>query len=99
MREVQLLADALNRLVEAEPGLDADDEQIERVGQAEADPVLPLLRQAGEHHARQQVAERAAASAIGRFGLTTIGVASSAKTTSAQPRRMPKNTAIASWLR
>ena len=36
MRERQLFAHALDRLVEAETGLDADDQQIESVGQAEA---------------------------------------------------------------
>ena len=46
VREGQLLADALNRLVEAEAGLDADDQQVERVGQAETDAVLPALRHA-----------------------------------------------------
>ena len=36
MRERQLVADALNRLVEAEAGFDADDQQVERVGQRRA---------------------------------------------------------------
>ena len=43
MREGELVADALNRLIEAEAGFDADHEQVERVGQAQADPVLPPL--------------------------------------------------------
>ncbi len=60
MREVELVADALNRLVEAEPRFDADHEQVERVGQPEPDPVLAPLGHAAERHARQQVAERAA---------------------------------------
>ena len=63
MRERQLFADALNRLIQAEPRFDADDQQIERVGQAEADAMLPPLRQPSERHRRQHVADRASAPA------------------------------------
>ena len=81
MRERQLLADALNRLIEAEAGLDADDEQVERVGQAQADAVLPLPGHAAEHHARQHVADDAPTSAVPRFGRTMSGVDSTTKAT------------------
>ena len=40
MRERQLVADAQDRLIEAQAGLDADDHQVERVGQRELDLVL-----------------------------------------------------------
>ena len=43
VRERQLFADALQRLVEAEARFDADHEQVERVGQRQPDPMLPLL--------------------------------------------------------
>ena len=101
MRERELLADALNRLIEAEPGLDADDQQVERVGQPEADAVLPALGQAAEHHARQQVAERRSRRAPAtRFGRTTIGEREQREHRAARSRaRMPKKTASASWLR
>ena len=60
MRERQLVADAEQRLIETEPGFDADDEQVERVGQREPDAVLRRLRQPRKHHARQDVPEQAA---------------------------------------
>ena len=73
MREPELLADPLNRLVQAESGFDADDEQVERVRQPQADPMLALLGHPAERHAGQQVAERAARPApIGRFGRIKI---------------------------
>ena len=81
MRELELVADALDRLVEAEPRFDADHEQIERVGQPEPDAMLAALRHASERHARQQVAERAAGRAPAPgSACTMIGVASSANT-------------------
>ena len=51
MREPELLADALNGLVQTEAGFDADHEQVERVRQPQADPVLAPLRHPAEHHA------------------------------------------------
>ena len=76
MRERQLVADALNRLVETETGLDADDEQVERVGQPEADAMLPASSPcarapcpAGRSRAGTPT------SATSRFGRTMIGVA------------------------
>ena len=59
--ERQLLADALQRLVEAEARFDADDQQVERVGERQADAVRAPLRQARQHHAGQDVAEAEAA--------------------------------------
>src|SRR5437667_443695 len=44
MREVELRAYALDRLIESEAGLDADDEQIEPVGEPEPDAMLARLR-------------------------------------------------------
>src|SRR5438876_55707 len=61
MRERELLADALNGLVETETRFDAHHEQVEHVGQSETNPVLPLLRETSEHHARQDVADGASA--------------------------------------
>jgi len=58
VREGQLLTHALQRLVEAEPGLDADDEQVEDVGQSETHAMLPALRQPREHHGRQHVTQQ-----------------------------------------
>src|SRR5439155_24090582 len=55
--ERELVADALNGLVEAEAGFNADDEKIERVRQRKTDAMLPLLRLPAEDHARQQVPE------------------------------------------
>ena len=57
MREVELVGDALNRLIEAKPRFDADDEQVERVGQPQPDPLLAALRETPEAHARQQIRE------------------------------------------
>ena len=47
------------RLVETEPGLDADHEQVQCVGQPETDAMLPAFRHARQDHARQDVANRA----------------------------------------
>ena len=59
VRERELRADALNRLVEAEPRFDADDEQVERVGQRRAGSgAARRLAIRAEHHAGQEVAER-----------------------------------------
>ena len=60
MRERELLADPLNGLIETETCFDADDEQVEDVGETEPDAMLALLGQSAEHHARQHVAEAAA---------------------------------------
>ena len=55
MGEGELVADALNRLIEAEARFDADHEEIERIGQRQADAMLPPLRLAAQRHAREQV--------------------------------------------
>ena len=68
MGERQLLADALHRLVEAQPRLDADHQQVERVRQRQADPVLALLGHPRQHHAGQHVAEAAPRQRQQRFG-------------------------------
>ena len=101
MRERQLLADPLNRLVEAEAGFDADHEQVERVGQAEAHPVLPPLGHPRQHHARA-----AGSRAAQRDQRRSAGWAADERRQQQreQPRarsatRMPKNTSIASLLR
>ena len=60
MRERELFADALNGLIEAQPRFDADDEQVEDVGETEPDAVLAALGEPSEHHRRQQVTEAAA---------------------------------------
>ena len=59
--ERQLRADALQRLVEAEARLDADDEQVEHVGERQPDAVRAALGDPRQHHARQDVAEAEAA--------------------------------------
>ena len=56
--ERQLVADAQNRLVQAQAGLDADHHQVEGVGQAELDLVLALLGHPGQDDAGQHVAEQ-----------------------------------------
>ena len=61
VRERHLVGHALNRLIETEAGFDADDHQVERVGQAETDHVLTLLGDAARAHARQHVADAAGA--------------------------------------
>jgi hypothetical protein len=59
MRESELVADPLNRLIQAEAGFDADHEEVERVRQPETNPVLAALGQPAERHRREQVPERA----------------------------------------
>jgi len=61
VREIELVTNALNRLVQAEPGFHADDQQVERVRQAKTNPMLPFLREPPERHAGQEVAEGAGA--------------------------------------
>ena len=61
MREAEFVGHALNRLIEAEPRFDADDQQVERVGQSEADAVLPPLCEPLQHHAREEIPETARA--------------------------------------
>jgi hypothetical protein len=52
-----LVADATERRVEAEAGLDADGEQVECGGQREQDLLLPAANPAGEDGVREQVAD------------------------------------------
>ena len=58
IREGQLLADARQRLIEAEARFDADDQQVERVGERQPDAMLTAAGLAREQHARKHVAER-----------------------------------------
>ncbi len=53
--ELELATDPGERLVEAEACFDADDEQIEHIGERESDLVRAALRQARQDHSRQQV--------------------------------------------
>ena len=86
----ELVAHAQDRLIEAQAGLDADDHQVERVGQAELDLVLALLRQSRQHDAGQQVAEeRPAEARTPRSGRNSSGVANSTKAPIAIAIRMP----------
>ena len=80
VRERELLADALNRLIETEPRFDADHEQVERVGQPEPDAVLPPLgqpRRAPCPAARSRARSRRAPAS--GSASSKIGVAISAK--------------------
>ena len=101
VRERQLLADALDRLVEAESGLDADDQQVERVGQRQPDPVLPALRHPAERHPGQQVSDRRGAERRGaRSARPKTGSASERERhAAASPSRTPMKTASASGRR
>ena len=57
VRELELLRDARHRLVESEARLDADDHQVERIGERQPDAVLALLRFAREDEAGNHVAD------------------------------------------
>ena len=57
MGVVQILAHAHQGLVEGESGFDADDGQVEGIGQAEANAMLPVFDHALEDEARQEKAE------------------------------------------
>ena len=59
MGEIKLVADALNRLIEAEARFNADDQQVERIGQRQANPVPPPVSDASEHHGGNDVANGA----------------------------------------
>ena len=97
IRERQLAADALQRLIEAEPGFDADDQQVERIGERQPDAVRAALGQPREHHAGQDVADAEAAERRAvMFGFIRSDVAKSTNSTSANTTRMPKKTVIAS---
>ena len=48
-RRVEIAGDLLDRLVEAEPGLGAEDEQIQRVRHALLEAHTPARRKAGQH--------------------------------------------------
>ena len=89
MSELQLLADALDGLIQAKAGFHAHDQQVEHVGQAEANAMLPGFGHPGEHHRRHDVAEQAPPRAIRMFGCTRIGVDSSRNARNATPSRMP----------
>ena len=60
MRDLQLLGGFQDPLIETAAGLDADDDQIERVRKPVLDPALALGGQPPEHHARNQVADQPA---------------------------------------
>ena len=80
IRESELGADAGHGLIEAEAGFDADDEQVERVGERQADAVRAALGQPREDHARaagSRSARPPSASIV--FGRMTSEVESSAK--------------------
>ena len=90
-------ADALQRLVEAEARLDADDEQVEHVGERQADAMRAPLRQARQHHARQDVAEAEAAERQRQVRLDRrSSEANSANSANANAMRMPKKIVSAS---
>jgi hypothetical protein len=55
--ERQLLADAGEGLVEPETRFDADDEEVQRIRERQADLVGAPLGEAREHHPREDVAE------------------------------------------
>ena len=55
---VKILAHAHQGLIECQPGLDADDGQVERVGQSEANAVLPVTNHALQNEAWQQESQR-----------------------------------------
>ena len=54
---VQILADAGKSLVEREAGLNADDGEVESVGQAEANAILAIFNHALQDEAREEKAE------------------------------------------
>ena len=78
--ERQLGADALQRLVEPEAGFDADHQQVEHVGERQADPVRPALGDPREHHPGQDVAEAEAAEREQDVGLDHEGARRRART-------------------
>ena len=93
----ELGADALQRLVEAEARLDADDQQVEHVGERQADAVGALLRHARQHHARQDVAEAEAAERDQHVRLDHDRRREAARTARARTAmRMPKKIVSAS---
>ena len=95
--ELELAADALQRLVEAEAGLDADDEEVEHVGERQADAVGAALGHPRQHHAGQDVAEAQAAERDDDVGLARSSeLANSANSPSAKATRMPKKIVSAS---
>ena len=57
MGVVQILAHAHQGLIERKPGLDADDGEVEGVGQAQANALLPVANHALQDEARQEEAE------------------------------------------
>ena len=87
MRERELFADALDRLVEAQASLDAHDQQVQGVRQRQPDPVLPALRHPAERHPWQEVAERRRAKGEREVRAPETGSASSANATTANPSR------------
>ena len=85
----QLRADAQQRLIEAEAGFDADDQQVQRVGQRELDPVLRRFASRASPMPGHDVAEQVPPSANMTFGWMTSGVASSRNAAIATLNRMP----------
>ena len=57
MREHQLVADALHRLIEPEACFDAHDQQVEGIGQRQPNLVLPPLLEPRQNDVREQIAE------------------------------------------
>ena len=56
--DLQLLADAAQRLVDTRPRLDADNQQVDRVRQAVTDLLAPRLDRTAEPDVRQVIPER-----------------------------------------
>ncbi len=61
---VELLGGESQRSVEADPGLDGDDEQVDQLGELPVDQVVSLARLAVEDHRREVPAEQALATTI-----------------------------------
>ena len=89
MRERDLLADALNRLVEAEPGFDAHDQEIETVGQA-SQTMTPLEQAFNRNYDIQQFVEPGAVGGgIPVFGVGAVGGGSMAPAPAPPPPPAP----------
>src|SRR5689334_8642635 len=58
VRMADVVADTLERLIESKARFDADDGEIERIGQTPADTQLAFRDHALEHEARRDVGER-----------------------------------------